>query len=140
MDRRAFVGLLGTAPLALAQGEKAPPYRVVTSHRSGGPLGMPGPFPGKVVAVRSDRCVDVESNAANADVVREMMARGLCDLTGESTVAAAWRRFFEPSDVVGIKVNCGGHPWVVSSREIVAEAVTWSTAIVVAASLLSLLL
>jgi uncharacterized protein DUF362 len=123
MDRRAFVGLLGTAPLALARGEKAPQYRVVTSHRSAGPLGMPGPFPGQVVAVRSDRCVDIASNAANADVVREMMARGICALTGESTVPAAWRRFFEPSDIVGIKVNCGGHPWVVSSREIVAEAI-----------------
>ena len=38
-------------------------------------------------------------------------------------MAGAWRRFFEPDDVVGIKVNCGGHPWVVSSYEIVAEAV-----------------
>ena len=35
----------------------------------------------------------------------------------------AWRRFFEPEDVVGIKVNCGGHPWVVSAPEIVAEVV-----------------
>jgi len=123
MDRRAFVGILGAAPLAFAQGENAPRYRVVSAYPPSPALGMPGPYPGSVVAVRSERSVDPVTNAANADVVREMMARGMCALTGESTPGAAWRRFFEPSDVVGIKVNCGGHPWVVSSREIVAEAI-----------------
>jgi len=84
---------------------------------------MPGPYPGKVVALKSERCVDASTGAADPLVVREMMARGLCALTGEATALAAWRRFFEPGDVVGLKVNCGGHPWVVSSYEIVAEAV-----------------
>jgi hypothetical protein len=58
-----------------------------------------------------------------------MMARGLCALTGERTAPQAWRRFFSPRDVVGIKVNCGGHPNVVSSYEIVAEAVRQLTAL-----------
>jgi hypothetical protein len=44
-------------------------------------------------------------------------------LTGEATADAAWRRFFEPNDVVGVKVNAGGHPWVVSSHAVVAETV-----------------
>jgi hypothetical protein len=44
-------------------------------------------------------------------------------------VEDAWRRFFEPSDVVGIKVNCGGRPWVVSAPEIVVEAIRNLTAI-----------
>ena len=44
-------------------------------------------------------------------------------LTGEATALAAWRRFFEPSDVVGIKVNAGGRPFCVSSPVIVAEIV-----------------
>src|SRR5581483_2010014 len=59
----------------------------------------------------------------NAEVVREMMARGMCKLTGRAKPVDAWRRFFEPADVVGIKVNCGGHPWVVSSHEVVAEVI-----------------
>ena len=136
MDRRAFVQLLAAAPFAprLDEGfappspgpqEPPPAVRVVTAYP--GPstpgTGMPGPYPGKVIAVRSDRCVDVETSAANDEVVREMMARGICALTGEKTPLAAWRRFVVPSDVVGIKVNCGGHPWVVSSYEIVAEIV-----------------
>jgi hypothetical protein len=122
MDRRAFVRLLGVAPLALTQGEKPPQYRVVSGYRPAAVPGMPGPFPGKVVSVRSEKCVDTPSNTADAEVVREMMARGMCALTREKTVIAAWRRLFDPSDVIGIKVNCGGRPWVVSSYEIVAEA------------------
>jgi hypothetical protein len=84
---------------------------------------MPGPYPGAVVSVSSDRAVDVATNAAHADTVREMMARGMCALTGATTPAEAWRRFFDPADVVGIKVNCGGAPFVISDYDIVAETV-----------------
>ena len=124
MDRRAFVRLLAAAPLASAAGaETTPQYRVVTRHHPAAVPGMPGPHPGAVVSVGSEKCVDSASSAANADVVREMMARGMCALTGEKDALAAWRRFFVPEDVVGIKVNCGGHPWCVSAPEIVNEAV-----------------
>jgi len=84
---------------------------------------MPGPFPGRVVDVRSEACLDQSGNLVNEAVVTEMLARGMRSLTGEATTEAAWRRFFEPTDVVGIKVNCGGHPFVVSSPAIVAEIV-----------------
>jgi Domain of unknown function (DUF362) len=123
MDRRSFVRLLAAAPLAPALPEALPKLKVVSAYAPAAVPGMPGPYPGRVVSVKSEKSVDAASNAADADVVREMMARGLCALTGERTAPAAWRRFFAPSDVVGIKVNCGGHPYVVSSYEIVAEAV-----------------
>jgi hypothetical protein len=123
MDRRSFVRLLAAAPLAPALPEALPKLKVVSAYAPAAVPGMPGPHPGRVVSVKSEKSVDAASNAADADVVREMMARGLCALTGERTAPAAWRRFFAPSDVVGIKVNCGGHPYVVSSYEIVAEAV-----------------
>ncbi len=123
MDRRSFVRLLAAAPLAPALPEALPKLRVVTSYRPAAVPGMPGPYPGRVVAVKSEKSVDAASNAANDDVVREMMSRGLCALTGAKTAPEAWRRFFAPADVVGIKVNCGGHPYVVSSYEIVGEAV-----------------
>jgi hypothetical protein len=77
-----------------------------------------------VVAVRSDRCVDTSTNTANAEAVREMMARGMRALTGANTTPDAWRRFFTPADVVGIKVNCGGYPHCISAYEIVAEVVS----------------
>jgi uncharacterized protein (DUF362 family) len=124
MDRREFVRWLAASPLvSAAYAETAPRYRVVTPHAPSKEPGMPGPFPGRVARVRSEKCVDAESNAADAEVVREMMARGMCTLTGEAKPEDAWRRFFTPNDVVGIKVNCGGHPHVVSAHEIVAEVV-----------------
>jgi hypothetical protein len=125
MHRRSFVRLLAAAPLVRslhAQSDR-PPLRVVSSYAPAAIPGMPGPYPGRVVSVKSDSCVDTSTGAARDDIVREMMARGMRTLTGASTTAGAWRRFFEPSDIVGIKVNCGGYPHCVSSYEIVAEVV-----------------
>jgi len=147
MHRRTFVRLLAAAASAKAaagldaaeaQQSSAPPaaspgpgpartdlptLRVVSRYAPAAKPGMPGPYPGRVVSVKSDRCVDIPTNQANDEVVREMMARGMRALTGAGTTPDAWRRFFEPSDVVGIKVNCGGYPFCVSAYEIVAEAV-----------------
>ncbi len=131
MDRRTFVRLLSVAPLAgtlQAQGSPeskraVPTLRVVSTFPPARQPGMPGPYPGTVINVASETCVDTESNAANAEVVREMLARGMCALTNEKEPIDAWRRFFEPSDVVGLKVNCGGHPWCVSAPEIVTEVI-----------------
>jgi hypothetical protein len=100
-----------------------PALRVVSRYSAATTPGMPGPYPGRVVSVTSDKCVDISTNQANDEVVREMMARGMRTLTGAATTPDAWRRFFEPSDVVGIKVNCGGYPFCVSAYEIVAETV-----------------
>ncbi len=129
MDRRDFVRLLAAVPFvpslekAAPAADGLPNLRVVTAYRPAALPGMPGPYPGKVVAVRSEKCVDTTTSAADDGVVREMMARGLCALTGQKTALEAWRRFIEPSDVIGIKVNCGGHPWCVSAHEIVGEIV-----------------
>ena len=90
---------------------------------------MPGPYPGRVVAVTSAKSVDTATGAANDEAVREMMARGMRALTGAGTTADAWRRFFEPADRVGIKVNCGGYPHCISAYEIVAEVVRQLTGI-----------
>jgi hypothetical protein len=124
MDRRSFVRLLAAAPFVPAvPDETTPKIRIVTSYPPAARPGMPGPHPGRVIAVRSEKSVDTATSAANADVVREMMTRGMCALTGDRTAPEAWRRFFVPADVVGLKVNCGGHPWVVSAYEIVSEVI-----------------
>jgi hypothetical protein len=133
MDRRTFFRLLAAAHLASrATADDAPRCRIVTGYRTATVPGMPGVYPGRVATVRSARSVDPATSAADADVVREMLARGICGLTGDGAPLAAWRRFIEPSDVVGIKVNCGGHPWVVSSHEIVGEVVRQLVAVGVA--------
>lgn len=124
MDRRSFVRLLTAAPLArTVAAETTPTLSVVTRYAAAARPGMPGPYPGRVVSVHSERCVDTDTSAANDEVVREMLARGMRQLTGAATPLDAWRQFFEPRDVVGIKVNCGGHPWVVSDHGLVAETI-----------------
>ena len=134
MHRRSFVRLRGRpsgipSPAAargpvrrsLPEPPGRPALRVVSNYAAAAVPGMPGPYPGRVVSVKSDKCVDTATGRANDEVVREMMAQGMRALTGAGTTADAWRRFFEPSDVVGIKVNCGGYPFCVSAYEIVGR-------------------
>ncbi|MDX2030253.1 MAG: DUF362 domain-containing protein [Blastocatellia bacterium] len=127
MERRTFVRLMAAAPLApgalMERGRVIPRYRVVSGYKAAAAPGMPGPYPGTVINVRSAASLSEDGLKINAGVVREMMARGMRELTGEKADLDAWRRFITPDDVVGIKVNCGGHPWVVSSHDIVAETV-----------------
>ena len=135
MHRRAFVRLLAVGAAfakappsqAVAKNQTArsdlPTLRAVSRYTPAAAPGMPGPYPGRVVSVGSEKSVDIATGTANGDVVREMMARGMRKLTGATTTADAWRRFFQPSDVVGLKVNCGGYPYVISAYEIVAETV-----------------
>jgi hypothetical protein len=131
MDRRTFVRLLGAAPLvpALQVRPDRPALKVVSAYAPAVTPGMPGPYPGTVVAVSSDKCVDTTTGAANDEVVREMMGRGIRTLTGAATTTDAWRKFVQPTDVVGIKVNCGGYPYCVSAYEIVAEVVRQLTTV-----------
>lgn len=127
MKRRTFVQLLAATPLAStvhAKESKDPPeYKVVTPYKPSASPGMPGPYPGKVVSVKSAKCLSEDGVKINGEVVREMMERGMRALTGDAKTVDSWRRFFAPDDVVGIKVNAGGRPWVVSSHEIVAETI-----------------
>jgi len=90
MDRRAFLELLAAAPLASAvrAEDAAPPYRVVSRYAPAAVPGMPGPWPGRVVSLRSPRCLDAAGVVVDADVVREMMDRGMQALTGEATPSA----------------------------------------------------
>lgn len=134
MNRRTFVTktVVGTAGMALAsalargEGEvKLPAPPPVTRHglsnfpRSA--LGMPGLYPGRVIELCDPRAI--QNNHLSQPRVRRMIERGITELTGERTAAAAWSKFFEPSDIVGIKINPSGAPACCSSPEIVREVV-----------------
>lgn len=67
-----------------------------------GPLGLPGPYPGRVVAV--EHPASIISGAYQAEPVRDMMRKGMIELTGATDWVEAWRTFFEPGDVVALKV------------------------------------
>ena len=124
MHRRRFLQVAAGVPAVLAAAErKIPKYGVVTRYAPAAQPGMPGPYPGRVVSVHSDKCYDVPTRKADPATVREMMARGMRALTGAADARDAWARFIAPSDVVGIKVNCSGAPDIMSSPVVVAEVV-----------------
>lgn len=84
-------------------------------------LGMPGPYPGRVIAVRHPG--SIVSGAFQAQPIRAMMHKGMAALTGAGDWVEAWRVFFEPGDVVGIKVNPVGAPHVMSCAEVIHQIV-----------------
>jgi hypothetical protein len=73
------------------------------------------------VEVFHPRSVTAERVERNA--VREMTARGMTELTGEKDEAAAWKRFFKPTDRVGIKVGPVGKPKSISQPETILEII-----------------
>jgi len=79
-------------------------------------LGIPGPYRAQVVGVNHSK--SVRDGVYQAKPIHEMLNRGLCELTGSRNSADAWRRFFEPTDVVGIKISPVGQPAICSSAEL----------------------
>jgi hypothetical protein len=94
---------------------------------NGSSAGMPGPYPGRVVEVHHPYALD-NDYAIDHRAVTQMVDRGMCDLTGADHLSEAWKRFFGPGDVVGIKVNPVGRSYgrnipAISSHELVIEVV-----------------
>jgi uncharacterized protein (DUF362 family) len=134
MDRRTFVkaGCVGSASL-LMQGldpmlraDVAPPAApAIELHGLPGykpsQLGMPGLFPGRVIEVRDPNAII--RNRVSQPIVRHMLEHAMKELTGEKSAQAAWARFVEANDIVGIKINPSGAPACCSSPEILREII-----------------
>ena len=56
-----------------------------------------------------------------------MIRKGMAELTGAKDWQDAWKYFFEPSDVVGIKLNPVGAPLVYSSEPVLHEIINGLT-------------
>jgi hypothetical protein len=116
----AWLGLRG-----LANHPDVPNFSGKTVEVPNPKLGMPGPYPGRVIEVHHPGSVN-DDNQIQAPAVKQMMDRGMCDLTGADHPVEAWRKLFEKDDVVGIKVNPVGRkvkPGDEESRGRVANAV-----------------
>ena len=135
MDRRTFVkaGCIGSASL-LIQGldpmvradvapPEAPPIELhgLPNYKPS-PLGMPGLFPGRVIEIRDPSAI--VRNRVSQPIVRQMLEHAMKELTGEKSSLAAWAKFVEPKDVVGIKINPSGAPACCSSPEILREIIS----------------
>ncbi len=134
MHRRTFVkaGCIGSASL-LIQGldpmmraDVTPPaaspieLHGLPDYKSS-PLGMPGLFPGRVIAVRDPNAI--VRNRVSQSIVRHMLEHAMKELTEEKSAQAAWAKFVEPNDIVGIKINPSGSPACCSSPEILREII-----------------
>ena len=113
-----------TLQMLAAAGVAASTLRLVASAQTvsdtpANPLSMPGPYRGKVVAVRDTKSYTAEG--FQAEPIRAMLRRGMMELTGAPDWVAAWRRFFDKSDVVGVKFNPVGRPGCIGSRHVFGE-------------------
>jgi hypothetical protein len=84
-------------------------------------LGVPGPYPGRVIEARNPAMI--RQGTKNREAIAKTLASALTSLTGADDATGAWRRFFEPGDVVGIKVVPNGYPLAHSSYELVLEVI-----------------
>jgi hypothetical protein len=135
MDRRTFVkrSFVGGAGFILArnvtelaaEGVVLPPAPPIDIHETSqitpSPLRIPGLYTGRVVELHDAR--SIVSNRVSQPVISQMLERGMKELTGESSIQAAWAKFVSPADVVGIKINPSGAPACCSSPEIVKEII-----------------
>jgi hypothetical protein len=86
-----------------------------------GKLGIPGPYPGRVIEVRNPSMI--KDGTKDREAIKATVARGMTELTGADDAVEAWRTFFEPGDVVGIKMNPVGNPLAISSAELMLEVI-----------------
>jgi len=91
------------------------------SEPDGRSLGIPGPYPGRVVEVA--HAGSVSAGVRNREAVKAMIDRGMTELVGADDAVEAWRRFFQPGDRVGIKVVPVGKPDAISSPEVLWEVI-----------------
>jgi Domain of unknown function (DUF362) len=83
--------------------------------------GIPGPYPGRVVEVRNPRMI--RNDVKNRQAIHDGVVRGMKELTGVTEYVESWKSFFEPGDVVGIKMNPVGRPLASTSSELMLEVI-----------------
>lgn len=116
MERMLGVGLAGaTFSQSLAWGTST------HSNHPASKFSAPGPFRGRVIAV--EHSGSIINNAFQREPVRDMLRRGMTELTGAPTWQEAWQFFFQKGERVGIKLNPVSRPYVVSSPETIQEIV-----------------
>ena len=108
----ALAGLHASAQEPKAAAGKADP---------GEKFGVPGPYPGRVIEVRNRAMI--RGGVKNRDAIRASLGLAMKELTGADDATGAWRSFFEPGDVVGIKMNPVGNPLANSSNELMLEVI-----------------
>lgn len=96
--------------------------RAARSFEPAGPkLGIPGPQPGRVIAVHHPG--SIASGAYRPEAIQQVMRKGMMELTGAPGWVEAWRVFARPGDVVGIKVNPVGGKKICSDAGVLHQII-----------------
>ena len=122
MRRREFLAATATLPLIAARHASAQEPKAADGRKPlAGSLGVPGPFPGRVVEARNPGMI--RGGLKNRAEVKKALDLGMKTLVGSTDGVEAWRSFFEPGDVVGVKMNPVGNPLANSSAELMLEVI-----------------
>jgi hypothetical protein len=117
----AAAGVPALAALAVAHVSSQRRAEAAGAALPDGSLGIPGPYPGRVIEVKNPRMI--RAGVKDRAAIKEAVDRGMKELTGADDAVGAWRRFFEPGDVVGVKMNPVGNPLANSSNELMLEVI-----------------
>ncbi len=115
LDRRAFLAASVAAATAACQ-QTISEKQSSSAAKPASKLGIPGPYPGRVVAVQHPN--SIVEDQYQAEPVRQMLEQGMMELTQAESWSESWKKFFQPGDVVGIKLNPVGAPYVISAPEV----------------------
>jgi len=122
LNRRMFLAGTATAPIWSAMSASASePKTAARGKAPEGKLGVPGPYPGRVIEVRNPRMI--RQGRKDAEAIKQAVDRGMKELTGADDAVSGWRSFFEPGDVVAIKMNPVGNPLANSSSELMLAVI-----------------
>jgi uncharacterized protein (DUF362 family) len=121
LRRREFMGAAAASFLVPAAESAQSRPREAAIRAAGGPLGVPGPYPGRVVEIRNPAMI--RGGRKDREAVRKSLDRGLIALTGTDHPVEAWRTFVQPGEAVGIKVVPNGHPGAPTSPELILEVI-----------------
>lgn len=123
LHRREF--LAAAAALPILEGVRivsaSEPQGAANPGAIEGKLGVPGPYPGRVIEARNPTMI--RDGVKNREAIKATVARGMKELTGADDAVEAWRTFFEPGDVVGIKMNPVGNPGANTNSELMLEVI-----------------
>ena len=65
----------------------------------------------------------IREGKKSREAIKATVDRGMKELTGADDAVEAWRSFFEPGDVVGIKMNPVGNPGANTNSELMLEVI-----------------
>src|SRR6185437_7838751 len=125
IGRRGFLAAGAAIPalagMSLGYVSAQEPRAAAGKAGAGEKWGIPGPYPGRVIEVRNPRMI--KNDAKDRTAIHTAVDRGMKELTGATDAVEAWRSFFEPGDVVGVKMNPVGNPLANSSAELMLEVI-----------------